>query len=432
MESALVRGRSATNLPSLGRLEVAGGAIHALAWPQLAAQLQSCASLHSLRLCNCPGLTDTLLASVLLPSCPRLRSLTLTRLRLRAPSIESPTLCALTLSECEELTSPRVACDRLHTLCFSGSDRLVDPHVASADLEALDLSGCPQLAAPRLECLSLRVLDLSACTALRAESVQAQVDASPKLRTLRLSGCRGLRELSLASPSIVTLHACWCTHLRTVTLQCPALQSLHTYGCGKLAQADVRAGSPTRFELQKCGAVDDALLAALTAAPRAARLELLNLTDCKALRAPRLVCARLRTLHLYNCLSLSALTLYCPALELLNLTHCAELAAIDLSCPKLATLLCAGCKRLPDAAMVHAIRTCGALRTVDTKACPLLSDATRAVVEELLQKPAADVMRRGPMRRVRGRRHLAKGASSTRTVRGPRRLRNEWHGYSAS
>ena len=297
MESALVRGRSATNLPSLGRLEVAGGAIHAFAWPQLAAQLQSCASLHSLRLCNCPGLTDTLLASVLLPSCPRLRSLTLTRLRLRAPSIESPTLCALTLSECEELTSPRVACDRLHTLCFSGSDRLVDPHVASADLEALDLSGCPQLAAPRLECPSLRVLDLSACTALRAESVQAQVDTSPKLRTLRLSGCRGLRELSLASPSIVTLHACWCTHLRTVTLQCPALQSLHTYGCGKLAQADVRAGSPTRFELQKCGAVDDALLAALTAAPRAARLELLNLTDCKALRAPRLVCARLRTLH---------------------------------------------------------------------------------------------------------------------------------------
>ena len=144
------------------------------------------------------------------------------------------------------------------------------------------------------------------------------------------------------------------------------------------------------LELQKCASVDDAVLGALSALPRGAGLELLNLTDCKALRAPRLVCARLRTLHLYNCLSLSALTLYCPALELLNLTHCAELAAIDLSCPKLATLLCAGCKRLPDAAMVHAIRTCGALRTVDTKACPLLSDATRAVVEELLQKPAAD------------------------------------------
>lgn len=134
----------------------------------------------------------------------------------------------------------------------------------------------------------------------------------------------------------------------------------------------------------QCGALDDALVAALAAG--SPHLDLLNLTDCKLLRSPRLDCSALRTLHLYNCVHLLAASVVCPSLELLNLTHCAELASLQISCPKLGTLLCGGCKRLPDAALRAAVDTCRALHTCDIKGCDLLSDATLAALETQLGK----------------------------------------------
>ena len=136
--------------------------------------------------------------------------------------------------------------------------------------------------------------------------------------------------------------------------------------------------------MQKCVAICDEHVAPL--AHRASKLELLNLTDCKALRSPRIVAAQLRTLHLYNCVQLVACTLFCPALDLLNLTHCAELAQLSLVCPKLVTLLCAGCKRLPDAQLRLAIRACRNLTTCDVKDCELLSPETRNALEQLTRR----------------------------------------------
>ena len=395
----------------LESLSIAGCAVHPLGWSRFSAVLgRACGgALRSLELHRCEGLTDALL-HVLLPGLPRLTSLLLSRLKTCSPKIVSANLTSLSLRECEELTSPRINCPKLVNLELSGSDKLVAPSIASAALRALDLSGCRQLTDPQLACPALTSLDLSTCTALEAAKVQACLDACSAVRVLRLSGCRGLSALELSSSSLRALHICWCTRLSRVSLQTPKLHSLFAYGCAKLSETYVDSKLLVTAELQKCGNADDRLLSALTGVggggsggdggggsvggsggssnggsggssgggvTPGSRLELLNLTDCKTLVAPRLTCARLRTLHLYNCLQLSSLVLFCPALELLNLTHCVALERLSLATPKLATLLCAGCKRLPDDAVAAVLRTCGGLKTIDLKGCPLLKDGTR-------------------------------------------------------
>ena len=136
------------------------------------------------------------------------------------------------------------------------------------------------------------------------------------------------------------------------------------------------------LELQKGGALDDALVGALAAEAR--QLESLNLTDCKLLREPRLACEKLRILHLYNCVHLLSVTVLCPSLELLNLTHSTALASLHIGCPKLGTLLCGGCKLLADACVRVVVDACRALHTCDVKGCELLSEATLKALEEQL------------------------------------------------
>jgi hypothetical protein len=358
-------------------------------WPHFGVWLRLCASLHSLRLYRCAGLTDAVLATDVLPYCTQLRSLEIARIdELRSPTIVSSNLCSVALVECEELHSPVLRCPRLSKLELRGSEHLVSPTVVSSDLRKLSLAGCRQLSHPTIECPSLSELDLSTCTALTAEAVQEQLESCRSITTLKLSGCRALRSLAISSLSLSSLHVCWCTHLQSIELTCSSLSSLHAYGCARLSRATVATGVGLRtLELQKCGSIDDPTLASLTSGPRASQLEVLNLTDCKALRQPRLNCARLRVLHLYNCLQLSSLVLFCPALELLNLTHCLELQSLELACPALATLLAAGCKRLTDETVAEMMRACMRLRTLDVKGCPLVSRQASEAAESLSQRP---------------------------------------------
>ena len=92
---------------------------------------------------------------------------------------------------------------------------------------------------------------------------QAALEDCASLRTLKLSGCRGLRQLELSSSSLRSLHACWCTHLVSMTIKCQALTSLYAYGCAKLTHTSLNSQRLATLELQKCGSIDDALLAGL-------------------------------------------------------------------------------------------------------------------------------------------------------------------------
>ena len=70
---------------------------------------------------------------------------------------------------------------------------------------------------------------------------------------------------------------------------------------------------------------------------------------------------------------------------MLNLTHCVDVTSVSLATPKLSTLLCAGCKRLPDEQIRAVLQSCPALRTIDLKGCPLITDGTRQAAEQMLR-----------------------------------------------
>jgi len=361
----------------LGSLTLTGAAINIVHWRGISRHLRSCVALHTLNLVRCDGLTDGSLVE-LLTCCPQLRALTLSRLPIACPKIASDSLCIVALVECEQLTSPEMKCPQLAMLRFTGSQHLRSPLIASNALGTLNLKNCGQLSNLSLTCPMLYDLDLSCCTSLPAEAIQSLVRGLARLHTLRLSGCRGLRVLSLSSTSLRSLHLCWCMLLRKLVVEhCTGLTTLYAYGCSRLIAPGIAATSIRCLEMQKCAMIaDDPISRLCDGAPS---MQLLNLTDCKALFAPRISTTQLRVLHLYNCARLHSLTLHCAALELLNLTHCVELACLALACPSLVTLLCGGCKRLPDAAMVTAIRSCPLLQTLDVQGCSLLA-AERGLV----------------------------------------------------
>ena len=355
----------------LGSLTLTGAAIGLAHWWGISRHLRACVALHTLNLVRCDGLTDSCLVE-LLACCPQLRALTLSRLPLASPKIASDSLCNLSLVECEKLTSPEMKCPQLAVIRFTGSQHLRTPLIASNALGTLNLKDCGQLSDLSLCCPVLYDLDLSCCALLPAEAIHFLVRGVPHLHTLRLSGCRALRALSLSSTSLRILHICWCMLLRELVLEgCTGLTTLYAYGCSRLSAPAMAATAIHCVELQKCATIADEPISRLCAG--APQMQLLNLTDCKALLAPRIVATQLRVLHLYNCTQLQSLSLQCAALELLNLTHCVELACLAIACPRLVTLLCGGCKRLPNAAMLDAIRSCPVLQTLDVQGCSLLA-----------------------------------------------------------
>ena len=62
----------------------------------------------------------------------------------------------------------------------------------------------------------------------------------------------------------------------------------------------------------RCEIHVSALCNATGAQAEDSQLAVFNLTDCRSLRAPCLVCSRLRRLHLYNCLQMVSLVVCCP------------------------------------------------------------------------------------------------------------------------
>jgi len=192
-----------------------------------------------------------------------------------------------------------------------------------------------------------------------------------------------VRSVCLSSTTLQFLHVDWCSHLKSFSLDCNALVCLYGYGCTRLKFPAIYSRSLQRLELQKCAALCDKMLALLAMAEDS-QLAVFNLTDCRSLRAPCLVCSRLRRLHLYNCLQMVSLVVCCPELQTLNLTHCVSLSALTVGCPVLTTLVCAGCGKLPDSDLLETIQACSILKTIDVQACKL-SSTTKTVLATLMQ-----------------------------------------------
>jgi hypothetical protein len=182
-------------------------------------------------------------------ACPGLRAL-----ELRLPG--GATLAALSLPDCAQLATVRVAAPALEDLNLSGCGALRVLSLRCPRLRRLRAAGCRALTLGGgggggevgLECPSLQELSLFGCRGVDADALHALLPSLPDLRTLDLSGCRALRRLAPPAPALRALRALTadgCVALRRLEAAAPALEELSARGCGRLevsARAAARRG----------------------------------------------------------------------------------------------------------------------------------------------------------------------------------------------
>ena len=132
-----------------------------------------------------------------------------------------PQLSTLDLCGCSKLASLELCAPRLERLLLSGCTRLEQLELQCPELNALFLRGCeccPQ-ASPVFAHLLARS-PWSACSRLAHRSpflqdtITRAVSASPKLRTLDLTSCSQLRDLTLAHGALQRVVTFWCAELQ--------------------------------------------------------------------------------------------------------------------------------------------------------------------------------------------------------------------------
>ena len=252
---------------------------------------KSCPSLHTLRVSGCHLDTDPVpqaeadkLARTVAASCPQLRVLSLSHLRLEA-SLEAllccPALEALDLSSCEHLPCTEhftalfaPAGHRLTSLKLGGCTRLQSLSGQFTQLRTLYLGGCERLNDAEglgliLQhcCKTLTLLSLVGCQNLSAEGLQTAFGHAGMLEvleTLVLGGCRVHDELcELLGPA------------------CPSLTSLDLWDCPMTnagVAAIIKGGAPlSELNLRECRMVTGQVLQELCASPTA-RLRTLDVS----------------------------------------------------------------------------------------------------------------------------------------------------------
>jgi hypothetical protein len=178
---------------------------------------QQCRLLRHVNLSNCQEIEDAAIVS-LAESCRSIRSLDLTKcaklsdISIKAIAHHCRRLQKLTLFNCQEVTTESIVevakhCKKIQEVDMSACDRITD-----RALEAL-ANGCPRL----------RSVSVSDCTKLTTVGIIALATCS-RLTKLRLAGCKGLTDDSLAKltigcPDISELDLAYCTTVSVAALQ---------------------------------------------------------------------------------------------------------------------------------------------------------------------------------------------------------------------
>ncbi|CAD6269072.1 unnamed protein product [Miscanthus lutarioriparius] len=374
-----------------------------------------CAELRELSLKWCLGVSD-LGIQLLALKCKKLTSLDLSYTMITQdsflPIMKLPSLQELTLVGCIGIDDD--ALGSLEKEC-------------SKSLQVLDLSQCQNITDVGVSAIlksvpNLLELDLSYCCPVTPSMVRS-LQKIPKLRTLKLEGCKfiadglkaigtscvSLRELSLSKCSGVTdtelsfavsrlknllkLDITCCRNITDVSLaaitsSCTSLVSLRMESCSRVSSGALQLIGKHCSHLEELDLTDSDLDGeGLKALARCSKLSSLKIGIClkisDGLTHIGRSCPKLHDIDLYRCGGLSddgiiQIAQGCPMLECINLSYCTEItdsSLISLSkCAKLNTLEIRGCPMITSTGLSEIAMGCRLLSKLDIKKCFEIND----------------------------------------------------------
>ncbi|RWW32265.1 hypothetical protein GW17_00003081, partial [Ensete ventricosum] len=253
--------------------------------------------LKSLELYNCGMLTSVSL------DLPHLQNISLVYLRRFVDlNLRSPVLKQIKVSRCSVLHRISITSNALQKLVLQKQESLTTLLLQCQNLQEMDLSDCESLTDSICEVFS----DGGGC---------------PKLRSLVLDNCEGLRMVKISSCTLVYLSLAWCHAMNAIELSCPNLEELNLDGCDHLESASFCSVG----------------------------LELLNLGICPRLSDLRIEAQNMLVLDLKGCGVLSQAYIHCPRLKFLDASFCRKfsdesLSTIAASCPQIESLILSSCQ----------------------------------------------------------------------------------------
>lgn len=392
----------------------------------------SCPALQQLHLDGCDRLIDASFAPVGLQSlnlgiCPHLTNLVIkadqmTALDLRGcgllsqTSIDCPNLSSLDASYCSQLgdeclTSTTSACPAIQHLilanCFLVGTAGLLALKKLVDLTMLDLSYTflTDLSPIFEACPRLKVLRLSACKYLKETALDALHGGKklPELQELDISygslGRRAIEGVLAHCPHLVhiSLNGCanvtdhlW-AHLSSTTESLEAIDVMDTLPTGAVSTDLVVDESEAMDASINLNMVDYALQTVVgkesgvqtLTSERA--LQSLSCVGCQNVRSVSIMaetCPHLSTVNLSLSTNIREIYLACSNLMSLNLSNCAALSLLNLECPRLATLSLHACGIGPEMLEV-ALEGCTMLETLDLRNCTQITPASLAPIRGL-------------------------------------------------
>lgn len=209
------------------------------------------------------------------------------------------------------------------------------PDLASLSLaRAKRLEGDGLAAAMRMCGSSIRELRLTGCVKLDEGAIMRAIDIVPGLRTLDLTGCLGLRRLTLEARDA------------------PKLEQLKAVNC-----------SLEKFVLRR--------------ASRDSHLKVVNVADCSALRFVQVQSESMETLSVAGCRSLETFNVAAPRCETLLVNKCASLRevtevmnVVTMTIPSVKVLKLDSCKSLTTNGFAQLLDMCsGSLVELSAEGC---------------------------------------------------------------
>jgi Leucine-rich repeat (LRR) protein len=292
-------------------------------------------------------------------------------------------LCSILIAA-TELNCP--ALEVLDASDYQLSDAALLPMVRSSPrLRSLRLAGCRNVSDVSIEavlrrCAQLRALDVSGCWCLTAQVLREALGASSKIERFEMAGCPLLTDLStlpVTCASLLSLELAYCDALKALDISSPSLVELSLVGCRALTKLTAHCSQLHTLALERC----ESLRALELRAPLAT---LAMPHSCGTLKELALHDERIVALSLHAFLTLDTLTLDCPALQTLDLSRCcalsdASVAALGASCPQLLELNLNECEALSRLLLKSASVTaltlieCKALVTAELRCASLSS-----------------------------------------------------------
>ncbi|KAJ1264461.1 hypothetical protein BS78_08G002500 [Paspalum vaginatum] len=398
--------------------------------------------LTRLSLARCKAVTDLGIGCVAV-GCGELSDLSLkwclgvTDLGVRLLALRCRKLAALDLSYTmitKETLPAIMSLPSLQTLTLEGCIGIDDDALASLDkdcsksLQALDMSHCQNVTDVGVSSIvkpvpNLLQLDLSYCGPV-TPSMVTSFQKIPKLRTLKLEGCKlmpdglkaigtscaSIRELSLSKCSGVTdmklyfavsrlknllkLDITCCRNitdvlLAAITSSCTSLVSLRMEACSRVSSGALQLIGKHCSQLEELDLTDSDLddegLKSLASCSKLSSLKIgicLRISDAGLTHIGK-SCPKLQGIDLYRCGGISddgiiQIGQGCPMLESINLSYCTEItnrSLISLSkCAKLNTLEIRGCPRVSSTGLSEIAMGCRLLSKLDVKKCFEIND----------------------------------------------------------